>query len=313
MSDDNFARLPSNPLVSVGVPTYNRPDDLRKTLDCLINQTYLNLEIIVSDNASPGNMVEEIVREFMVCDSRIRYFRQPENRGAVFNFQFVLERSQGEYFMWAADDDWRESHFIEQLLVQLLKDSQASIAFCDFQELDTSGQRHSAYRQHLPLLHEFTTQNKWLRLWHYFMQAGQLGKANLIYGLMRRSDLIGFNWERFAQQHGSYGLDMLLVYQMLNKGRLALVDELLYGCTVGNVKHYGEIVSSNKAKLMIAIDEEKKVLRSFVQYWGVTKGIYKSMFLIGLPLKVTIELGTWLIMIIRRKINKLRNCKNDYS
>jgi hypothetical protein len=225
----------------------------------------------------------------------------------VFNFQFVLERAQGEYFMWAADDDWRDSHFIEQLLVQLLKDPRASIAFCDFQELDTSGQRHSAYRQHLPLLREFTTQNKWLRLWHYFMQAGRLGKANLIYGLMRRNDLIGFNWEQFAQQHGFYGLDMLFVYQMLCKGHLALVDDLLYGCTVENVKHYENFVaSSNKTKLMVVFAEEKKVLRSFVQYWSVTKGIYKGMFLIGLPLKVTIELGTWSIKIIHRKIIKLR-------
>lgn len=93
------------PLVSVGIPTYNRPDGLRRTLECITGQTYKNLEIIVSDNCSPGPDVEIVVREYMAKDKRIQYYRQGINNGAIFNFQFVLDKSTGEYFMWAADDD----------------------------------------------------------------------------------------------------------------------------------------------------------------------------------------------------------------
>ena len=70
------------PLVSVGIPTYNRPEGLRRTLECITGQTYRNLEIIVSDNCSPDPEVERVVRSFMAHDARIQYFRQPENKGA---------------------------------------------------------------------------------------------------------------------------------------------------------------------------------------------------------------------------------------
>jgi glycosyltransferase involved in cell wall biosynthesis len=108
------------PKVSVGIPTYNRPDGLRRTLRCITSQTYMNLEIIISDNASPSSETEEVAREFMKSDSRILFFRQPENRGSVFNFKFVLGKSTGDYFMWAADDDnWSEDFIAETLQVHL--------------------------------------------------------------------------------------------------------------------------------------------------------------------------------------------------
>lgn len=86
-----------NPLVSVGIPTYNRPEGLRRTLECITGQTYKNLEIIVSDNCSPGPVNEKVVREFMARDRRIRYFRQDENKGAGFNFRFGLGQSSQTY------------------------------------------------------------------------------------------------------------------------------------------------------------------------------------------------------------------------
>lgn len=103
----------AKPLVSVGIPTYNRPEGLRRTLECITGQTYKNLEIIISDNCSPGPETETVVREFMDRDNRIHYYRQEKNRGPDFNFKFVLEKATGEYFMWAADDDEWDQRFIE--------------------------------------------------------------------------------------------------------------------------------------------------------------------------------------------------------
>lgn len=102
------------PLVSVGIPTYNRPDGLRRTLACITGQKYKNLEIIVSDNASPGVETEKVVREVSVTDPRIQYHKQPRNMGPFFNFFFVLKQATGEYFMWAADDDEWDKDFITE-------------------------------------------------------------------------------------------------------------------------------------------------------------------------------------------------------
>lgn len=101
------------PLVSIGVPTFNRPQLLRRALELLVGQTYRNIEIIVSDNASPDDQTKKVVEEFANGDGRIKYFRQPENIGAANNFLFVLEKAAGDYFMWAADDDEWTSDFVD--------------------------------------------------------------------------------------------------------------------------------------------------------------------------------------------------------
>ncbi len=103
-------------LVSVGIPTYNRPEGLERTLRCITSQTHINLEIIVSDNGSPGNSTDRIVRRLMAGDDRIVYFKQDRNQGAWFNFRFVLQQATGVYFMWAADDDEWDPRFVETCL-----------------------------------------------------------------------------------------------------------------------------------------------------------------------------------------------------
>jgi glycosyltransferase involved in cell wall biosynthesis len=115
MDDFNSASTTAQPLVSVGIPTYNRPEDLRRSLECITGQTYRNLEIIVSDNASPGDQTGTVIRDFMEKDSRIKYFRQQVNIGATLNFQFVLDNANGKYFMWVADDDLCEPAFVHEL------------------------------------------------------------------------------------------------------------------------------------------------------------------------------------------------------
>lgn len=102
------------PLVSIGIPTYNRPQGLKRTLKCITGQTYQHLEIIVSDNCSPDEETQKVVAEFMKSDSRIQYCCQEENRGIEFNFKFVLKKASGEFFMWAADDDKWDKYFIEK-------------------------------------------------------------------------------------------------------------------------------------------------------------------------------------------------------
>ena len=98
--------MENSPLVSVGIPTYNRPKSLIRTLNSILHQTYKNLEIIISDNCSTNADVEKIVMKLCSKDSRIKYFRQKKNMEAAYNFNFVKNNSNGKYFMWLADDDW---------------------------------------------------------------------------------------------------------------------------------------------------------------------------------------------------------------
>jgi glycosyltransferase involved in cell wall biosynthesis len=107
------------PLVSVGIPTYNRPAGLDRTLRCLVNQTYRNLEIHISDNCSATPETESVARGWQQRDPRIVYHRQPRNMGWDANFKFVLEKARGPFFFWAADDDEWHPNFVAECLTAI--------------------------------------------------------------------------------------------------------------------------------------------------------------------------------------------------
>ena len=78
----------NKPLVTIAIPTYNRADGyLRDALKSAMNQTYENIEIVVSDNCSPDN-TEDYIKG--IDDPRIRYFRQKEGILPNDNFNFCL-------------------------------------------------------------------------------------------------------------------------------------------------------------------------------------------------------------------------------
>ena len=121
----------TGPLVSVGVPTYNRPALLAAALRELSAQTHGNLEIIVSDNGSPGDATHRVVEDACAADPRIRYVRQEPALPAIQNFRFVLQEARGEFFMWATDDDRREPQFIETLLKKLQAEPAAMLCYSE--------------------------------------------------------------------------------------------------------------------------------------------------------------------------------------
>ena len=104
----------SYPLVTIGLPTYNRPEGLQKALDWMVLQTYPNLEIFISDNHSTNPEVQQITSAFAAGDKRITVFRQQENIGLENNFNFLYKNSTAPYFIWMSDDDYFEANYIQE-------------------------------------------------------------------------------------------------------------------------------------------------------------------------------------------------------
>jgi len=101
------------PLVSVGLPAYNEEKYIRKTILSLLEQTYNNLEIIISDNASTDSTVK-LIKETVTNDARCKIVVQKENIGVVENFRFVRNSATGDYFMWLGGHDILDKGFIER-------------------------------------------------------------------------------------------------------------------------------------------------------------------------------------------------------
>jgi glycosyltransferase involved in cell wall biosynthesis len=109
------------PLVSVGIPTFNRLIMLRRAVESVLAQDYPNLEVVISDNASTDGTptwCEEIARR----DRRVRFVRQPTNVGAFANFARVFELSRGGLYMVLGDDDWLDPSYVSRCSNVLLAD-----------------------------------------------------------------------------------------------------------------------------------------------------------------------------------------------
>jgi len=116
------------PLVSVGIPTYNRAASVERAVRSVLAQTHANVEVVVSDDASPDDTAERLER-LARDDPRVRFERNDRNLGHEGNFKQVMERSSGEYFMWLSDDDWLDDRYVEACLAALQADpSRALVA-----------------------------------------------------------------------------------------------------------------------------------------------------------------------------------------
>lgn len=92
----------NNKKLSICIPTYNRAKILDKTLFHIVSQNISHVEIIVSDNASVDE-TEEIVKKYK--NYGIKYYKNTENYGVVYNFLKVLELTTSEYVTLLSDED----------------------------------------------------------------------------------------------------------------------------------------------------------------------------------------------------------------
>lgn len=98
-------------LVSICIPVYNGEEFIDETIQCCINQTYKNIEIIFSDNCSTDSTIEKIKS---YNDPRIKIYSNPKNEGLLYNFKKVFTYATGKYMAFLGADDGMELDAIEK-------------------------------------------------------------------------------------------------------------------------------------------------------------------------------------------------------
>ena len=100
------------PRFTIGIPTYNRPEELKRSITSALDQSLADVEVIVSNNGTnPGTI--ETVRSF---GDRVRYQRNTDRLGATANFEMVFEMARTDYFSWLQDDDFIHRDFAKRAL-----------------------------------------------------------------------------------------------------------------------------------------------------------------------------------------------------
>lgn len=132
------------PRVSVGLPVYNGENFLADAIEDVLRQTWTDFELIISDNGSEDK-TQAICEQFAASDPRVRYVRQPKNKGAGWNFNEVVRLSRGTYFKWLAHDDRMAPDFLQRCVAALEENPEVVLAYPTTTVVDEQGNHLEDY------------------------------------------------------------------------------------------------------------------------------------------------------------------------
>lgn len=132
-------------LVSILIPVYNRKNIIVETINCAINQTYDNFEVIVCDNKSTDG-TWEILKDFSQNDSRIKIYQNEKNIGPVRNWNRCFEEANGSYFKILWSDDIISVDFLEETVPVLEKNKDVGFVFTKTELFFETGIKMEAHR-----------------------------------------------------------------------------------------------------------------------------------------------------------------------
>lgn len=120
--------------IDILLATYNGEKYLKEQLDSILNQTYKNIRIIISDDCSKDT-TPEILKEYQKKDDRIELHIQKNNLGVVKNIEFLLKQVKSPYYMLADQDDYWLPEKAEKSL-EKLKEEKADLVFGNLEVVD---------------------------------------------------------------------------------------------------------------------------------------------------------------------------------
>ncbi|PNQ73661.1 hypothetical protein C1T31_04805 [Hanstruepera neustonica] len=105
----------NEPLVSICIPTYNGSSYIEETLLSALNQTYKNIEIIITDDKSSDNTVE-LCKNFASKDNRIKVFENDSNLGLIGNWTESVEKASSNWIKFLFQDDLLQPTCVEKMI-----------------------------------------------------------------------------------------------------------------------------------------------------------------------------------------------------
>lgn len=199
----------AEPLVSVGIPTFNRATMLARAAESVLAQTHSAMELVISDNAS-SDETESICRALSDRDPRVRYMRSAINRGPTANFNVLFAEMRGDYVMLLSDDDWLDQSYVASCMAELQARPELVLA---------SGR--ARYVRDGTVVHDgaaiqLDDDSPRRRVRKYVREVDENG---IFYGLMPRAVL-----QRAAPLRNVLGNDWLLAAAIVAQGKVATVS-----------------------------------------------------------------------------------------
>lgn len=118
-------------LISIVLPIYNGEKYMRKSIDSVLAQTYANWELLIIDDGSTDNTAV-IAQEYAAKDSRIRYYKNPENMRLPRTLNRGFSLAKGDFLTWTSDDNYYYPTALETMHNALVQQGKEfAFASCD--------------------------------------------------------------------------------------------------------------------------------------------------------------------------------------
>ena len=133
------------PLVSVCIPAYNNADYISETIDCILNQTYKNIELVICDDHSTDKTIE-VIQSY--SDPRVKLFLNEKNLGMSGNWNNCLNHCTGEFIKLICADDMLTNDALEKEVMALINHPSAVMSESDTQFRDLQGNTKGSYTRY---------------------------------------------------------------------------------------------------------------------------------------------------------------------
>lgn len=137
MTDKNTEKKTTSLTISMLV--YNDEKWLSEAIESILNQTYVDFKIILSDDCSTDRS-SEICREYAKKDKRVTYVRQPKNLGSYLHAKLLFESIDTVFFLTCSGHDMYHPQFIEKLLPILLNNRDIIVVYSRSQTIKFNGE-----------------------------------------------------------------------------------------------------------------------------------------------------------------------------
>lgn len=128
----------NNPLVSICLPTYNRPQYLKEAVESVLAQTYPNFEIVITDNSTNDASAQMIAK---INDPRIRYYSNEGNIGPHASAVRALSLAHGAYIKTLMDDDLIRPRCLELSVAMFEKNPTVGVVMAPMDLIDENSKR----------------------------------------------------------------------------------------------------------------------------------------------------------------------------
>ena len=183
------------PRISVIIPAYNHERYVAEAIQSVLNQTYQDFEIVITDDGSTDNTVN-IIKNF-TSDPRIKLFCFEKNRGAAVAANNCVKEAQGEFIAMLSSDDVFLPHKLEMQIAFLEQHPEIGAVFGYAQVIDEEGnlfEKNHFYKN--IFLQPNRTRFEWLN--YFFFHANCLCHPSALIRKVCYED-IGYYDQRFAQ------------------------------------------------------------------------------------------------------------------